>query len=80
MIKILLRSLGLLLFVSMMGCPAKPQCLPIEVNCGKAPIIEMKSPETVLELAEAYNRVVDIAVEEARIIRCYENTLKKEGK
>jgi hypothetical protein len=37
-------------------------------------------PETPLELAQAYNRVVDVAIKERNIIKCYEETLKKNGK
>ena len=78
MTKILFRSFVLLLLVSMMGCgTANPVVLPTSVDCGSIPAIALDCPETVLELAQSYNRVVDVAVKEHDIIKCYEETLKK---
>jgi hypothetical protein len=64
-----------------MGCGGvKPAVLPTNIDCGSIPSIVLDCPETPLELAQAYNRVVDVAIKERNIIKCYEETLKKNGK
>ena len=75
--KKLLMSFVLLLSVLILGCPSKPCVRLADINCGQAPSVVLKPPETILELAEAYNRAVDIAVEENRIIKCYERSLRE---
>ena len=77
MTKILSMSLALLLTVLIAGCFCSPQVLPTNVDCGKVEPIAMTAPKTILELAEAYNKSVDTAGKEYRIIKCYEKVLGK---